>query len=290
MKEHRPVLVDKVIEFLNVRPGRVYIDATCGTGHHSRSILEFAGGNCTMICIDKDPRAIARAKKYLADFSDRTIFINDGFENIEKILQNIKIEKASGILFDLGFSFEQISDPDAGFGFRQSGLLDMRFDTRTSITAKDVINTFPRESIENILREFGEIRDAERIARDICSERKIRPFETTRELADFIARRRKYNRGIHPATQVFQALRIYINRELENLKAGLEGAVKILASGARIVVISYHSLEDRIVKNFMKTNSRIRMITKKVITPDELEKAVNFSARSAKMRVGEVLA
>ncbi|MCM8822778.1 MAG: 16S rRNA (cytosine(1402)-N(4))-methyltransferase RsmH [Candidatus Omnitrophica bacterium] len=290
MKEHRPVLVDKVIEFLNVRPGCIYIDATCGAGHHSRSILEFAGGNCTVVCIDKDPRAVARAKKYLADFSDRTIFINDGFENIKKILQDLKIEKASGILFDLGFSFEQISDPDAGFGFRQSGPLDMRFDTKSSITARDVINRFSKESIKNILRGFGEIRDAERIARNICSERKIKPFETTRELADFIARRRKHNRGIHPATQVFQAIRIYVNRELENLEAGLEGAVKILAPGARIVVISYHSLEDRIVKNFMRTNSRIKMITKKVIVPDEMERMVNPSARSAKMRAGEVLA
>ncbi|MCM8764070.1 MAG: 16S rRNA (cytosine(1402)-N(4))-methyltransferase RsmH [Candidatus Omnitrophica bacterium] len=290
MKEHRPVLVDKVIEFLNVRPGCIYIDATCGTGHHSRAILEAVGGMCTVICIDKDSRAIARAKKYLANFSDRTIFINDGFENIEKILQGAKIEKASGVLFDLGFSFEQISDPEAGFGFRQNGPLDMRFDTKSSITAMDVINRFSKESIKNILKKFGEIKDAERIASDICRARKIKHFETTKELADFISQRRKYNRSIHPATQVFQAIRIYVNRELENLKTGLEGSIKVLVPGARIVVISYHSLEDRIVKNFMKKNSRIKMITKKVIVPDELEKAVNFSARSAKMRVGEVLA
>lgn len=286
---HQPVMVESVIRFLNVQPHGIYIDATCGSGNHSRSILEAAGGNCKVLCIDKDARAIERAKENLSEFADRVIFVNDGYENIEKIVHSLKIEKPQGILFDLGFSFEQISMPEAGFGFRQEGPLDMRYSKNSPVSAYDVINKFPENEIKKILEEFGEIRDAEKLAGLICKERKNKPFETTRQFADFIARHRKTRKTIHPATQVFQAIRIYVNNELENIKAGLQGAVKILAFGARIVVISYHSLEDRIVKNFMKTNERIKMITKKVIVPDEIERVVNPSARSAKMRVAEVV-
>ncbi|MCM8759615.1 MAG: 16S rRNA (cytosine(1402)-N(4))-methyltransferase RsmH [Candidatus Omnitrophica bacterium] len=289
MKTHQPVMVEKVIEFLNVRATGVYIDATCGTGHHSRAILEATGGNCTMICIDKDFRAIQRAKEYLSEFSTRVIFVNDGFENIEKIVRNIGIKKADGILFDLGFSSEQISSSQAGFGFKQNGPLDMRYDKNLPVSAWDVINRFSKKEIARILEDFGEVKDAEKLATLICTERKNKPFETTREFADFIARHRKSRKKVHPATQIFQAIRMYVNNEIENLKAGLEGAVNVLISGARIVVITYHSIEDRIVKRFMKTNKNVRLITKKVIVPDEIEKAVNLSSRSAKMRVAEVV-
>ncbi|MCX7706277.1 MAG: 16S rRNA (cytosine(1402)-N(4))-methyltransferase RsmH [bacterium] len=286
---HQPVMVEKVVEFLNVQPDCVYIDATCGTGNHTRAIIEAADGNCKMVCIDKDPRAIERAKEYLRDFSDRIIFINDGFENIEKIFRDAGLDRAHGILFDLGFSFEQISSGEAGFGFKQDGPLDMRFNKNSLITAYDVINRFPKNEIEKIFEEFGEIKDAKKLAHLICMERKNKPFETTREFADFITKHRKSKKTIHPATQVFQAIRIFVNNEIENLKMGLAGAVNVLASGARIVVISYHSIEDRIVKKFMKTNERIKMVTKKVIVPDNLEVVINPRARSAKMRVGEVI-
>ncbi len=282
-------MVEEIINFLNPQPGYVYIDATCGTGHHSRAILEYTNKGCTMICVDKDPRAIMRAQKYLADFSGSVIFINDGFENIERIMQETGIKKANGILFDLGFSSEQISDPEAGFGFRQDGPLDMRFDRNYGISAYDVVNRFSKEQLRRILFTFGEIKEAERIARLICDERKKKFFETTRELADFLAKNIRKRTGIHPATRVFQAIRIFVNRELENLETALKGALNILASGARIIVISYHSLEDRIVKNFFKSEKRINVLTKKPVVPGKIEKTMNPSARSAKMRVGEVL-
>ncbi len=289
MKEHIPVLKESVIQYLNVQKGGIYIDATCGTGHHTKAILEHTDGNCRVICIDKDERAILRAKEFLSEFLEKIIFVNDGFENIEKIMSKISIEKADGILFDLGFSSEQISDPDAGFGFINDGPLDMRFDKNGSITAGDVVNRYTTQQLTSIFSQYGQMRDAERIARLICQERKERPFQSTRQLADFIARNRRKKGRIHPATQVFQAIRIYINRELENLETGLRSAVNILRTGARIVVISYHSLEDRIVKNFMKSEERIKVITKKPVAPDNLEKVLNLSSRSARMRVAEVI-
>lgn len=286
---HQPVMVEKVIEFLVIKPDGIYIDATCGTGNHSRAIIEATNGNCTMICIDKDYRAIQRAKEHLSEYLNRVIFVNDGFENIQRIVCDLGINKAHGILFDLGFSYEQISSSEAGFGFRQNGPLDMRFDKSSTLSAYDVINRFSKNELRKILEEFGEIKDAEKLATFICNERKNKPFETTREFADFIAKHRKSRKTIHPATQVFQAIRIYVNNEIENIKAGLEGAVNILVSGARMVVISYHSIEDRVVKRFMKMNGRLKILTKKVLVSDKFEMAINLSARSAKMRVAEVI-
>lgn len=289
MKQHKPVMVEKVIEFLKVQPDRLYIDATCGTGHHTRAILEYTKGRCKVICIDKDERAITRAKEYLADFSQKVIFVNDGFENLARIMKDTETKKADGILFDLGFSYEQISDSEAGFAFSTDGPLDMRYDRNSSISAYDVVNKFPFESIKRIFSEFGEIKDAEKIARLICERRKTKPFETTREFADFISQNRKHKKNIHPATQIFQAIRIYVNNELENIKKGLEAATKVLFSGARLVVISYHSLEDRLVKNFMRFSPYLKVITKKVVVPDKIEKKINPCSRSAKMRVAEFL-
>jgi len=282
-------MVEKVLFFLNVKPGCLYIDATCGTGHHSRAILEKTEGKCIVLCMDKDYRAIVRARRYLREFLDSIIFVRDGFENIEKIISILNINEVSGILFDLGFSTEQISDPEVGLGFRQDSILDMRFDQSSSITAYDVVNKWSEKDLEEIFRNYGEMKDAKKIARLICKERKTSLFETTRQLADFIARCRRTKKTIHPATQVFQAIRICVNNELEHLKAGLEGSLKILGTGARIVVISYHSLEDRIVKNFMRTKEQLKVLTKKPVVPDEIEKSINKSARSAKLRAAEVL-
>lgn len=283
------MMVKQVLEYLNPQEGGMYIDATCGSGHHARAILEHTDGKAKIICIDKDPRAILRAKKYLEQFSDSVIFVNDGFENIEQIVKRINAERISGILFDLGFSSEQISDSEAGFGFRQDGMLDMRFNPESPVSAYDVVNSYPEYEIKRILFEYGEMKDAEKIAHLICEERKKRTIRTTRQLADLIASCRKKRGNIHPATQVFQAIRIYVNNELENLKSGLNGALKVLMPGGRIVVISYHSLEDRIVKKFMKSSNKLRMLFKKVIVPDHMEKVINPCARSAKMRVAEVI-
>ncbi len=282
-------MVDDVIKYLNPQPGHIYIDATCGTGNHSYFILRKTSGRCTLICIDKDPRAIMRARSYLKEFSENVIFVRDGFENILEIVKNLKIDIPSGILFDLGFSYEQISNGSAGFGFRQDGPLDMRFDPETGISARDVVNNFSVDKLAELLKKYGELKNSLRIARLICEERKRRKFETTRHLSDFIATCGISGKGIHPATRVFQAIRIYVNNELENLSAGLNSAAKILMQGGRIVVISYHSLEDRIVKNFMRKTHNLKILTKKPIVPDEYEKKTNPSSRSAKMRAAEVI-
>jgi 16S rRNA (cytosine1402-N4)-methyltransferase len=282
-------MVDKVIEYLNPQPGCIYIDATCGTGHYSRVILEKTSGKCKIVCIDKDPRAIMRAKEYLKEFSENIVFIRDGFENLLGIMRKLKINAPSGILFDLGFSCEQISDSSAGFGFRQDGPLDMRFNPESGISAMDVINKFSALELAEIFRKYGELNNSLRIARLICEERKRRKFETTRQLSDFIAAHYSSRKNIHPATKIFQAIRIYVNDELENLFKGLNSAAEILAEGGRIIVISYHSLEDRIVKKFMKETPNIRALLKKPIVPDEYEKRSNPSSRSAKMRVAEVI-
>lgn len=283
------MMLDRVIEYLNPQPGCVYVDATCGTGHYSYAIMEKTSGNCTVVCIDKDPRAIMRAKQYLKEFSESVIFVRDGFENLLEILKNFKINTISGILFDLGFSYEQISDPDAGFGFRQNGPLDMRFNPELGISAADVINNFSISQLSEIFKEYGELNNSTKITRLICEERKKKRFETTKQLADFIAECNPLRKGIHPATRIFQAIRIYVNNELENLKVGLGAAVKVLTSGGRIVVISYHSLEDRIVKNFMRKAHNLKILLKKPAVPDEHEKEINPSSRSAKMRVAEMI-
>jgi len=283
-------MLNWVIRYLDPKTGAVYIDATCGTGHYSYAILEKTSGGCTMICIDKDPRAIARAGRYLEKFSNNVIFVRDGFENLLEIVKNLNINnKPLGILFDLGFSREQILDQSAGFGFHRDGPLDMRFNPQAGISARDVINTFSANELAHIFSRYGEVRNPIKIARLICDERKKKKFETTREFADFIASHFHERGNIHPATKIFQAIRIYVNNELENLSAGLKAALKVLPSGGRIIVISYHSLEDRIVKIFMKTTPNVKMLLKKPIVPAADEKKNNPSARSAKMRVAEVI-
>jgi len=287
VKSHQPVLLGSVMDYLDVRPGNVYVDCTCGSGGHSREILERTRGKCFLICLDKDSSAVARAASNLAEFAGSFTLINDGFENLAEVVKRVGRFPVSGVLFDLGFSAEQISSGDRGFSFLYDGPLDMRFDKESHLTAGEILNRWPRQQLARIFSQYGEIPEAERIALEIVCRRKNKPFSSTMEFAEFIKDHVRSRRSFHPATLFFQALRIAVNDELENLKKGMNDALSVLDRGGRLVVISYHSLEDKIVKFFMRNTDGIKAMTAKPVTPDRVEVAVNPSARSAKLRAGE---
>jgi len=283
--EHYPVLKEKVLEYMKIEEGGIYVDATCGYGGHSRFILENSK-NITLIGIDKDTEAVKRCGEILKEYKNFKA-VCGGFENLKEILTDLGIEKVNGILFDLGFSLNQVKDPERGFGIYSEGPLDMRYDRNSSLTAAEILNRWSRTDLIRIFKDYGEIKRCERIVEKIVERRKRKKFSTTREFADFISGILQKRGKIHPATKFFLALRIAVNNELEVLKRGLSDAVEVLKSGGRILVISFNSLEDRIVKRFFKNRKGIRVITKKPIIPSEEEILKNPASRSAKLRVGE---
>ena len=302
---HKPVLTKEVVEALHLQPGKRYVDCTLGGGGHAESILTKIQPGGQLLGIDADPEAIYIAKGRLATHVQNLILVNDNFLNLESICRQHNLLPVHGILFDLGLSSIQLDNPIRGFSFQQSGPLDMRFDPAQQFTVADLVNTYPEEKLAEIIRDYGEERLYKRIARNIASHR---PIGNTLELADVIAGATGGHRGkIHPATRTFMALRIYINHELENILAALKQAVNCLDHGGRLVVISYHSLEDRIVKQFMLKESKgcicppsipicqcghqasLKIITRKVVTPTPEEVKFNPRSRSAKLRVAERL-
>lgn len=268
---HRPVLVDEVLSF--IRDG-IWVDATLGTGGHTDAILT-RFDEVFVYGIDRDRESLEIAKKRLGKFRDRVEFICDNFSNLEKLVS----EPVRGVLFDIGLSSFQLDDARRGFSYRFDGPLDMRMDRRNGLPLQRRLRHLTRTQMENILRNYGEERRARKIARKIYGLRD--KIETTGDLRDLA--------GKDPRTlsRVFQAFRIFINDELKNLKEGLFSALSILEEGGRIIVISYHSLEDRIVKQFFKENDSLVALTKRPIRPSEEEIASNPRARSAKMRVAE---
>jgi 16S rRNA (cytosine1402-N4)-methyltransferase len=306
-REHTPVLLAQVLAALNVRGGGTYLDATFGRGGHAGAILENLIANGRLLCLDRDPTAIAEARvKFAAD--PRVAFFLAPFSSLADCADQVEPDlKFDGILFDLGVSSPQLDDPARGFSFMQDGPLDMRMTLGVGMSAADVVNGASLDELIRIFREYGEEREAPRIARAIVNDRQSRPFESTLQLAEMIARvARSRERHKHPATRVFQALRIHVNRELAELEAGLEAALERLASGGRLAVISFHSLEDRMVKQFMRRHSladpmyaglpdmpaharpKLKLVGK-VIRPEENESAHNPRARSARLRVAERL-
>jgi len=302
---HTPVLTKEVVEALHLQPGKRYVDCTLGGGGHAESILTKIQPGGQLLGIDADPEAIYMAKGRLAAHVQNLIVVNDNFLNLESICRQHDFLPVHGILFDLGLSSIQLDNPTRGFTFQQSGPLDMRFDPAQQFTAADVVNTFAEEKLAEIIREYGEERLFKRIARNIVSHR---PINTTLELAEAIAAATGGHRGkINPATRTFMALRIYINHELENILAALKQAINCLDHGGRLVVISYHSLEDRIVKQFMVQESKgcicppsmpicrcghkasLKIINRKVVTPTPEEVKFNPRSRSAKLRTAERL-
>ena len=246
-----------------------------------------------LLGLDADPSAIARAASRLRGFGDRVNLEVANFSELSDAARAAGFSTASGVLMDLGFSSAQIEDPERGFSFRTEGPLDMRYDQRSGLPARDVVARLSEKELADVIYQFGGERRSRRIARHIVSRRRKAPFETTTDLAQTIARALRPGRGrIHPATRTFQALRIYVNNELENLKLGLQAALELLAAGGRLVVLSFHSLEDRIVKNFVRAARQrgvLRVLTPKPLRPDENELRSNPRSRSARLRAAEVL-
>ncbi len=288
MKQHISVLEDEVIRYLSPQPGKVYVDATCGSGGHAKRILEETGGRCFLIGIDKDKNAIKRAEENLRKFSGSFTIIEGGFEEIDSIIKMTKTETVDGILFDLGFSTEQISEKERGFSFLLEGPLDMRYSKKTYLTAEKIINHYSMQELAGIFKEYGELKNPYNIVKKIIEKRKKSPFKTTTEFADFISHfYRSPKKKIHPATLFFQSLRIAVNNEIENLKTGLQKGWEILNKNGRMIVLSFHSLEDRVVKNFFRSRENINILTKKPVIAQDLEIFINPLSRSAKMRAGE---
>lgn len=290
--KHTPVMVKELLEYLKPENSGIYVDATLGGGGHTEKILEVLGKKGSLICIDCDKDAAFNTSKHLKD-DLRVRIIQDNFSNLSEILKALKCEAINGIIFDLGISSYQLEFAPRGFSFQADGLLDMRMDnTGQKLTAKDLINKLPEIELRKILREYGEERYAGSIARKIVSRRQVKAIVTTKELVEIVKRsvpRKRWPDKINVATRTFQALRIAVNRELENLKKGLEDSLKHLKPGGKIVVISYHSLEDRIVKNFFKKCSLIhpqtlKILTKKPLSPGQEEISCNPRSRSAKLR------
>ncbi len=281
---HIPVLLKEAIKYLDVKEKGIYVDATLGFGGHSKEILKRAKKGL-LIGIEWDESALKEAKVNLEKFKNKKLIL-ENFVNLKKILKKLKIEEIDGILFDLGVNLAQLQDSKRGFSFQKEGPLDMRMTEDLDLTASEIVNKWPEKELIRIFKENNE-RFARKIARKIVREREKKPILTTLELANIVKSCYRKRRKIHPATLVFQALRIEVNKELENLKLVLPQAVDSLKKGGRLVVISFHSGEDRIVKTFIKEEKRLINLTKKPIVPTPLEIRKNPRARSAKLRAAE---
>ena len=287
---HIPVLLDEVMCLLNPKDGGVYVDCTLGAGGHAERILELSSPGGRLIGIDLDSEAISIAKERLEGFGDRVSFVHANFADLDDILRSFGVDGVDGILMDLGVSWIQLSDPKRGFSFRLDAPLDMRMDRRIPLTVCEVVNTKSEEELREIFRKYGQERWAGRIARRIVRFRERSPVLTTRQLAQIDESAVPGRGRLHPATRIFLALRIYVNGELDNLERGLDSAIRWLKPGGRICVISFHSLEDRIVKwKFRGMKTHLRIITRKPITPGDEEVKENPRSRSAKLRAAEAI-
>ena len=310
---HQPVMADEVVAMLDPRSSRSYIDATVGGGGHAERILAASDPDGRLLGLDADGAAIARVHARLGPrFGSRLRLRQANFSDLSSVAPAEGFGSVDGCLFDLGLSSDQLADPARGFGFRTGGPLDMRFDTGRGVAAAELLATLTADELTGLLRRYGEEPFAGRIARAIVEARRSAPIETADELAALVARvapaRAPGRRRVHPATRVFQALRIAVNEELEALQAGLAGAVDVLRPGGRLVVLSYHSLEDRIVKRFLQAERRgctcppeapvcvcgrqprLRLVAHRSLVPGEAEVARNPRARSARLRAADRLA
>jgi 16S rRNA (cytosine1402-N4)-methyltransferase len=302
--EHTPVLLNEVIEYLEPQPNQNFIDCTVGGGGHAKAILQRTGPNGKLLGIDLDAQAIKAAKQNLQEFKDRIVLINDNYQNLKQIIYDTGFNKINGILLDLGVSSYQIQSKTRGFSFKEDSFLDMRFGD-TKQTATDIINNYKEADLIRIFKEYGEERYAKQIAREIVDLRQKQPITQANQLVNIIERvyqNKPKPKKIHVATKVFQALRIEVNNELANLKKILPQALEVLAENGRLVVISFHSLEDKIVKEFFKKQAKdclcppqipvcvcehkaqLQILTKKVIKPSQTEIMKNPRSRSAKLR------
>jgi 16S rRNA (cytosine1402-N4)-methyltransferase len=299
---HTPVLLSETLRALAVQPGGRYIDCTIGGGGHAAAILDHSSPGGQLLGIDADPDAIAVARERLQHYKNSILLVNDNFVNLQAISIKYDFFPVHGILFDLGLSSLQLNGNGRGFSFQRDAPLDMRYNLNQKVTAAQIVNTTPEAKLAHLIRTYGEEVHSHRIASHIVKER---PIETTRQLARLIEKAVGRRGKLHPATKTFQALRIAVNHELDYLETALRQAIELLGFEGRLVVISYHSLEDRIVKQLMQREARrcicppgtptcvcghvphLRLINKKVITPSKTEIDLNPRSRSAKLRAAE---
>ncbi len=308
--QHVSVLLEECIEGLNIKPDGIYIDGTLGGAGHSRHIAEALGADGLLIGIDQDENAIRAAADKLKDLSDRVKLVRDNFSNLSGVLADLGIERVDGLLLDLGVSSHQLDEAERGFSYMQDAPLDMRMDNRGDITAKYIVNNYSEAELTRIIREYGEENWAKRIAAFIVEHRSEAEIETTHQLVDIIKKavpKGARKDGPHPAKRTFQAIRIEVNRELEIIEDTIKAATEHLNAGGRICIITFHSLEDRIVKNAFKkladpctcppqfpickcnAKKELVVITRKPIAPSEAELELNPRSRSAKLRIAEKL-
>lgn len=305
---HEPVLLEEVLESLNLKPGGIYVDGTLGGGGHAGGILGATSPDGVLVGIDRDDDALAESRRALEPFGRRAILVKGNYADLGDILAGLGIDRVDGIVLDLGVSSHQLEAAERGFSFSKPAPLDMRMDREASTTARELVNRADARELQRILRDYGEELMAGRIARAIVERRKAGPIETTDELAGLIASampaRMRHGR-IHPATRSFQALRIAVNDELTNLARGIASGIDRLKEGGRFAVITFHSLEDRMVKDLFRDASRgctcppdlpvcacggkprLRVIARRPIRPGEAEMERNPRARSAKLRTAE---
>ncbi len=304
---HEPVMVKEALEGLKADQGRRFVDCTIGEGGHAGAILDAADSEARLLGIDRDPEMLGLATRRLSGHLDRLVVVHGSYADVGALTKGAGFFPADGVLMDLGVSSLHLQEGDRGFSFDNDGPLDMRFDRSQRFDAKKIVNEYPERRLAQIIRDYGEERGARRIARAIAGSR---PLTTTGELARVVAAavRGRRRARIHPATRTFQAIRIAVNRELEQLERGLTEAVGALGAGGRLVVIAYHSLEDRLVKAAMRTEStdclcppeamacvcghiaRLRLVNRRVLKPSSEETSANPRSRSARIRVAERLA
>lgn len=306
--KHKSVLLDETIESLNIKPNGIYVDGTLGGGGHSYEIAKRLTDGGRLIGIDQDEDAIRAAKERLSEFADRVTIVRDNYCNMPKVLDELGVSKVDGILLDIGVSSYQLDEAERGFTYKQDAPLDMRMDQRQEMTAKDIVNGYSEEDLYRIIRDYGEDKFAKNIAKHIVQARQVKLVETTFELDEIIkaAIPMKFRAtGGHPAKKTFQAIRIELNRELEVLDESIDAMTDLLNDNGRLCIITFHSLEDRIVKTRFRKNEnpctcppdfpvcvcgkkpKGKVITRKPIVPDEEELEENKRAKSSKLRVFE---
>ncbi len=299
---HKPVLLKEVLQHLSPKDGEIYVDATFGAGGYTKAILESA--NCTVYAIDRDKNAKKIADKLKAEFGERFNFLQGNFSEVENLLAEVGVDKIDGIVFDLGVSSMQFDEMERGFSFDSDAKLDMRMDQESSLSAYEVINEFDESELAKIIREFGDEPKAKLIAKRVVEKRKLAPITSCRQLADIVRSLYAGYFKTDPATRSFQAIRIFVNRELEEISLALNASAKLIKSGGRLIVVSFHSLEDVIVKDFLKKEAGIdksfsryepqihseklasfKIVNKSAMKPSDEEIAQNYRSRSSKMRV-----
>jgi len=287
--EHKPVLLTEVSNYLKPEPSHLLIDGTVGLGGHATTLLSHVLPGGRLLGIDRDAANLERARERLSGFGDAVTLVCDSYANMDKHAETYGFTQVNGILLDLGFSSVHVDDPERGFSFRSDGPLDMRYDRTQTLTAEVIVNEWSVDELARIFRLYGEEKDARPIAQLIVTSRAETPIVRTGELANLIAGLKHQHGKTHPATQVFQALRIAVNDEFGELERALPICVNLLTPGGRLAILSFHSLEDRIIKQFFKGTPALKVVTKRPVVASREEQLENPRSRSAKLRVAERL-